>query len=161
MNRATVTMAALLMSASSAAYAQTPAKPAPVLAPAPAPHAAATASGTKAQTAATATPADANSQFVDVVNQEDLSSKIVGLSIYNSDKQDLGTIKDIAFGPQGVTAYIVGIGGVLGMGDHYIAVHPSAVKIGLDPTDNKWHATMNATTASLKAAPEFKYTSKG
>jgi hypothetical protein len=54
-------------------------------------------------------------------------------------------------------AYIVSVGGFLGLGEHYVAVSPSAVKVSYNSTDKKWHASMNASADQLKAAPEFKY----
>ncbi len=57
-------------------------------------------------------------------------------------------------------AYIVSVGGFLGVGEHYVAVNPSAVKIGYNDLDKKWHATMNATTQQVLAAPEFKYSGR-
>jgi hypothetical protein len=58
----------------------------------------------------------------------------------------------------GAAAFIVSVGGFLGMGDHYAAVSPEAVKITYK--DNKWHAQMNATADQLNSAPEFKYTGR-
>jgi sporulation protein YlmC with PRC-barrel domain len=99
--------------------------------------------------------------YVTVPEQDDLSSKLVGLDIYNNDKKDIGTIKDVALSPNGrASAYIVSVGGFLGMGDHYVAVNPSAVNVTYNDGDKKWHASMNATADQLKAAPEFKYTGK-
>jgi hypothetical protein len=43
------------------------------------------------------------------------------------------------------------------MGEHYVAVNPSAVKVSHNGSDKKWHASMNASADQLKAAPEFKY----
>ena len=83
---------------------------------------------------------------------------MIGLDVYNEDKQNIGTIKDIALDANGLNGYIVGIGGFLGMGDHYVVVRPSA--ISFNAKDNKWHATMNVNAAQLKAAPEYKYFSK-
>ena len=94
--------------------------------------------------------------YVSVPSSDDISSKLVGLDIYNKDNKDIGTIKDIALSPNGGTAaYIVSVGGFLGMGEHYVAVNPEAVNVTYK--DNKWHADMNATADQLKAAPEFKY----
>jgi hypothetical protein len=45
----------------------------------------------------------------------------------------------------------------IGMGTHYVAVDPDAVKVKFDPSDKKWHANISATRDELKAAPEFKY----
>jgi sporulation protein YlmC with PRC-barrel domain len=97
--------------------------------------------------------------FTTIPTTEDLSSNLIGLDIYNNTKDKIGTVKDIAMTAGRVNAYIVGVGGFLGMGDHYVAVTPSAITINYDPTDKKWHATMNTDAAALKAAPEYKYAS--
>jgi sporulation protein YlmC with PRC-barrel domain len=100
-------------------------------------------------------------EFVSVPNGDDLSSKVVGLDIYNNSNQDIGQIKDIAMNPNGRSqAYVVSVGGFLGMGEHYVAVNPSAVKVSYNATDKKWHASMNASADQLKAAPEFKYSGR-
>jgi hypothetical protein len=95
--------------------------------------------------------------FADVPGQDGLSSKVVGLDVYNGANEKVGTIKDIAFDANGVKAYIVAVGGFLGLGDHYVAVRPSAISIGYDAEAKKWHAGMNTNLAQLKAAPEYKY----
>ncbi|MGA7071297.1 PRC-barrel domain-containing protein [Bradyrhizobium sp.] len=99
--------------------------------------------------------------FLAVPQADELSSKVVGLDIYNNDNKDIGQIKDIAMNPNGRSqAYIVSVGGFLGMGEHYVAVNSSAVKVSYNEQDKKWHATMNANTDQLKSAPEFKYTGR-
>lgn len=99
--------------------------------------------------------------FVSVAQADELSSKVVGLDIYNNDNKDIGQIKDIALNSNGRSqAYIVSVGGFLGMGEHYVAINPQAVKVVYNETDKKWHATMNATADQLKAAPEFKYSGR-
>jgi sporulation protein YlmC with PRC-barrel domain len=98
------------------------------------------------------------SQFVTIGQNDELSSNLVGLDVYNSQKQDIGQIKDVAMGPQGRTqALILSVGGFLGMGEHYVAVNPSDVKVSYNNSDQKWHASTSATTAELKAAPQFQY----
>lgn len=99
-----------------------------------------------------------SSKYAKVSANDELSSKIVGLDIYNNSDQDIGRIKDIALDPQGRTvAYIISVGGFLGVDQHYIAVRPSAVDISYNASTKKWQAAMNATADQLKAAPEFKY----
>ncbi len=95
--------------------------------------------------------------FTYVPAHDELSSNVVGLDIYNKDKQNIGTIKDIALDANGLNGYIVNVGGFLGAGDYYVVVRPSA--ISFNTKDNKWHATMNANADQLKAAPEYKYSS--
>jgi sporulation protein YlmC with PRC-barrel domain len=98
--------------------------------------------------------------FVTLQSADMLSSNIVGLDVYDNSNNNIGTIKDIAFDQSKmVKAYILSVGGFLGMGTHYIAVEPDAVKTKFDPADKKWHANMTATKDELKAAPEFKYES--
>jgi PRC-barrel domain len=98
--------------------------------------------------------------FASVPAKADLSSKVVGLDVYNDSKQDIGTIKDIAYNGNTIDGYILSVGGFLGIGDHYVVVRPSAVSVSYNTSDSKWHATMNASADQLKAAPEYKYPSK-
>jgi hypothetical protein len=56
-------------------------------------------------------------------------------------------------------AYIVSIGGLIGIGAKYVAIDPKAIT--LTRQDEKtWKATTNATKDQLKAAPEYKYDSE-
>jgi PRC-barrel domain len=151
MKQALLTGAALLLSASVAALAQ------------PAPSTT-TGSGMNRNVAVNpahsgSTAMDSGAMFTSVPPQEELSSKVVGLEVYNSANQDVGKIKDIAYDQSGVKAYIVAVGGFLGMGDHYVAVQPSAVQLSWDANAKKWHAAMNTDANQLKAAPEYKYSS--
>ncbi len=97
--------------------------------------------------------------FTTVPAEDMLSSKVVGTDVHNSANQDIGTIKDVAYSGTNIKAYIVGVGGFLGMADHYVAVSPSAIKVTFDANAKAWHATMNTTADQLKTAPEFKYSS--
>jgi hypothetical protein len=103
---------------------------------------------------------DTGGMFTNVPASDELISKVIGLDVYNNDHQNIGTIKDVAYDGTSVRGYILGVGGFLGMGDHYVAVRPSAVKLGYDTKDSKWHATMDANATQLKSAPEYKYPSK-
>ena len=112
-------------------------------------------------TTGTAMAATGSGRFVTIAGNDDLSSRVVGLDVYNDNKQDIGQIKDIALNQNGQTqAYILSVGGFLGLGDHYVAVNPSAVKVSYNDQDKKWHASMNATSDQLKSAPEFKYSGR-
>jgi hypothetical protein len=97
--------------------------------------------------------------FTSLPAKDELSSKVIGLDVYNNANQNIGAIKDVAYNGDRVNGYVIGVGGFLGMGDHYVAVRPSAVKLSYDAKDKKWHASMDANADQLKAAPEFKYPS--
>jgi hypothetical protein len=103
-------------------------------------------------------PISRRGMFTYVPAQDELSSNVIGLDVYNEDKQNIGTIRDIALDASGLNGYIVSVGGYLGMGDHYVVVRPSA--ISFNAKDDKWHATMNVNADQLKTAPEYKYSSK-
>ncbi len=115
-------------------------------------------SGTDTNDSATAMGTPSTSEFVTVPDRDELSSNLIGLDVYNSANKNIGQIKDIAMGPHGRTrAYIVSVGGFLGVGEHYVAVNPSNIKVSYNSSDKKWHAAMDASASQLKGAPEFKY----
>jgi hypothetical protein len=101
--------------------------------------------------------APAEAKFSTVSKDEMFSSKIKGLSVTNQKNETIGEISDIAMKNQSVDALILSVGGFLGMGEHYVAVSPSSVKLSYDQKNDKWLASMNTTKDALKAAPEFKY----
>ncbi len=51
---------------------------------------------------------------------------------------------------------ILSVGGFLGMGEHYVAVSPSSVRVSYNKDKDTWSAKMNTTKEALKAAPEFQ-----
>jgi len=171
MKSALFTGAALLMAVSSAAFAQTTQVPSgqppagttqppagTVIGPSGPANTGAINSADNVRAGREAT---AGSMFMNVPAQSDLSSKVVGLSVRNSENADLGTIKDIAFDANGVKAYILAVGGFMGLGDHYVAVRPSAINISYDAANNKWQALMNTDADALQAAPAFQYANNG
>ena len=88
----------------------------------------------------------------------ELSSNLIGLDVYNNANNNIGKIKDIAMGPNGrMRAYILSVGGFLGLGEHYVAVNPASIKVSYNGSDKQWHATMDTGANQLKGAPEFKY----
>jgi hypothetical protein len=96
--------------------------------------------------------------FAAISANSNLSSDVIGLDVYNDNKQGVGQIIDILMNPdRQIQAYILSVGGILGIGEHYVAVIPSAVQISFSKTDKTWHASMNATPDQLKDAPEFRY----
>jgi len=117
--------------------------------------------GSQHVAANTANEQTSGGMFATLPNKDELSSKIVGTAVYNNDHKDIGTIKDIAINGNGeVKGYILSVGGFLGIGDHYVAVRPSALTLSYKASDNKWHASMDANATQLKNAPEYKYPTK-
>ena len=72
----------------------------------------------------------------------------------------LGEIADVVIGFDGkVKAWVVGVGGFLGIGTKYVAVDPSAMH--LQRVDGKaLRAMINTDKDQLRAAPEYIYLGK-
>jgi hypothetical protein len=101
-----------------------------------------------------------NTGFMAQQPNDRLASRLVGLNIQNAGDENIGEIHDIVLTDAGaVKAYIVSVGGFLGMATRYVAIDPKAVN--LTRQDEKtWKATMNANKDQLRAAPEYKYESE-
>ena len=95
--------------------------------------------------------------FVKAKPTDVLSNNLMGLNVTNQANETIGEIKDLILSQGDLSGYIVSVGGFLGLGERYVIVRPSAVKVSYTENDNKWHAVMNATKDQLKTAPEFKY----
>jgi hypothetical protein len=71
--------------------------------------------------------AASGSEFISIANNNELSSKLIGLDIYNNSKQNTGQIKngDKSAGPR--VGHIVSVCGFLRMGERYVAqIHHGA-----------------------------------
>jgi len=62
------------------------------------------------------------------------ASKVVGISVYNDNKEKLGSINDFLIDKSGnIKAVVLGIGGFLGMGEHLVAFPLDKVKFVNEP----------------------------
>lgn len=98
--------------------------------------------------------------FVAQTPDDKVASKLMATSVTNAAKDTIGQIVDIVLDERGgVKAWIIGVGGFLGIGSKYVAVDPSVLK--LDRTDGKTLTAMIDTTKDqLMAAPEYVYLGK-
>lgn len=106
--------------------------------------------------AQTAQPAP-GAKTVAVPANATLSYNLIGLNVYDGANASVGEIKDIVIDRNQLVAYILSVGGFLGMGERYVAVSPASIGLDYKEADKKWHAVINATKDELKNAPEFKY----
>ena len=161
MRKALLVTAAISALANAGALAQNTTKDSPANALEPAPSVGANPSAmtpaNTPQAAAQPVPKDGPS-FVQVQSTDMLSSNVVELDIYNSQNDDIGKIKDVAFdASKQVTGYIL-FGRWLPWNGHALwRGNPGALMVSYDPQSKTWKATMNATKEQLKSAPEFKY----
>ncbi|MEA2871958.1 MAG: hypothetical protein QOH67_1934 [Hyphomicrobiales bacterium] len=86
-----------------------------------------------------------------------LASKFKGTDVIGADDKKIGDVSDILFDKdKKVLAYIVGVGGFLGIGAKDVALDPASFQAvpGKDATDFKLRLSM--TKDELKAAPAFE-----
>ncbi len=143
---------------SSFAHAQSTTSPAQRTAPPPAmstdPHAADASMGMQMANSATMAI-----EYVTMKPADLMSSKLVGINVYNNHNESLGEIEDLVIeNGHTITGVVVSVGGFLGMGESYVAVDPSTIV--LNQKDGTWRAFVDTSKDNLKNAPKFSYTKK-
>src|SRR5450631_746255 len=77
-------------------------------------------------------------------------------NVYDPSDSKIGEISDVLVNKEGkIDAFIVSVGGFLGMGEKDVAVPFSSVHA--TEKNGKWYLTMNATKDVLKSAQGYKY----
>lgn len=83
------------------------------------------------------------------------TSKVVGSTVVNEANQTVGTIDDLIVTPNDRVPFaVLSVGGFLGMGTKLVVVPFTALEV-----NDKRMMLRGATPESLKALPEFKFTS--
>ena len=84
------------------------------------------------------------------------TSKIVGSKVYNNANENIGSVEDIVLKPDGsMDEVVLSVGGFLGIGDKYVSVPFSDLKITRDGSSLK--ITTDGTKESLKALPAYGF----
>jgi sporulation protein YlmC with PRC-barrel domain len=109
-----------------------------------------------AATASTAAPAN----FVNSQRQDQyLASKFKGTDVVGSDDKKIGDVSDILFDKDGkIEAYVVGVGGFLGIGSKDVALAPSAFQVvpGDKSKNESDKLRLSMTKDQLKEASNFE-----
>lgn len=75
------------------------------------------------------------------------ASKVVGLKIYNDSNESLGSVNDLLFDKDGkIAAAVIGVGGFLGMGEHYVAVPFEKIKWSETPVPSTTASSSGGST---------------
>src|SRR5712691_8154294 len=91
-----------------------------------------------------------------------LASKFKGTDVLGPDNQKVGDVSDILFEKTGskIDAYVVSVGGFLGMGSKHVALAPSAFKVIPDDPNSVTNAfpklKISMTKDQLKEAANFE-----
>jgi sporulation protein YlmC with PRC-barrel domain len=75
------------------------------------------------------------------------ASKLVGVNVYNDANEKIGDINDVILDKSGkVENVVLGVGGFLGMGEHYVAVAYDKLKWSNEPPRSTSASTTTSTT---------------
>ena len=84
--------------------------------------------------------------------------KLIGRKVQNAQNETIGEITSVHIGPDGkVDSLIVGVGGVLGVGEREVRLALSDLRA----SDNGEKVVLDMTKDGLKAKPEYKYSERG
>ena len=83
------------------------------------------------------------------------TSQLVGSKVYNNANENIGSIEDIILKNGSMDEVVLSVGGFLGMGDKYVAVPFSDLKITRDGSSRK--IVTSGTKDSLKALPAYQF----
>ena len=126
--------------------------------PPSAPPAATAPSTAPAPSASTTAPKSGAAHFVQKQGTDQwLFSKFKGTDVIGTDDKKIGDVSDVLFDKdKKILAYIVGVGGFLGIGSKDVAIEPASFQMvpGKDQNDFKLRLAM--TKDELKAAPAFE-----
>jgi hypothetical protein len=117
-----------------------------------------TPSATAPSTSSSAATTTGKATFIrQQTSDQFLATKFKGTDVIGADDAKIGDVSDILFDKeQKILAYIVGVGGFLGIGSKDVAIAPSSFQPvpGKDPSDMKLRLSM--TKDELKAAEAFE-----
>ena len=147
LKRLMITTAAAALVVGSA-VAQTPAPDAPKAPPAPEIR----------DDAASCRRAAVRRQFVTQQTADQwLASKFKGTDVIGSNNEKIGDVNDILFDRNGrILAYVIGVGGFLGIGAKDVALAPAAFQVQPATDREELKLKLAMTRDELKNAPEFK-----
>jgi sporulation protein YlmC with PRC-barrel domain len=105
-------------------------------------------------------PSPADAKFINSQKPDQyLASKFKGTDVVGSDNQKIGDVSDILFDKDGkIEAYVVGVGGFLGMGTKDVALAPSAFQVvpGDKSKNESDKLKLSMTKDQLKQAANFE-----
>src|SRR5262245_47373178 len=105
-----------------------------------------------------ATPSAAKNQVITEQKPDQLlATKLKGTDVMGSDDQKIGDVNDILFDKDGkILAYVVGVGGFLGIGAKDVALSPASFQVMPAGDKGSMKLKLSMTKDELKNAAEFK-----
>jgi sporulation protein YlmC with PRC-barrel domain len=136
--------------------AQAPAATTDTTAQAPAATTDTTAQAPAATTDTTTTAAIDRSTLTEMASGDIRAEEMVGTTVYGANDENVGEIGDVVLTAEGqIDAYIIDVGGFLGIGAKEVAVGSDNLKFMTDANGNKYLYT-TFTEEQLEAAPAYE-----
>jgi sporulation protein YlmC with PRC-barrel domain len=83
-------------------------------------------------------------------------SDVIGMRVYNANNEHIGEIDDVILANgKDLKAYVIGVGGFLGVGERNVALEPGSVTFQKQ-ADGSERALVHATKESLENAPALE-----
>jgi hypothetical protein len=103
-------------------------------------------------------PMRGSAQFVTTQSSNQwLWSRFKGTDVIGSNNEKIGDVSDVLFDQNGrVLAYVIGVGGFLGIGAKDVAIAPAAFQVQPATDREELKLKLAMTRDELKNAPEFK-----
>lgn len=79
-----------------------------------------------------------------------------GTRVYDPAGKDIGEVSGVATDGTTISAFIVDVGGFLGLGEHRVALSSDMLTVVADADGNGTHVQVNATEDQLKALPKYE-----
>lgn len=113
---------------------------------------------TQAQTGSQTTTQAMGAGFIrELQATQFLASRLDGADVHNSGDEKIADLEDLVITPEGdIVAVILAYGGVAGVGQSYVAVQPSSLRMSKD-SDGETRIQTSLTLDQLREAPTFSY----
>lgn len=95
-------------------------------------------------------------KYVEINDTDLVSSKFVGVDIYNKQNEKVGAVADVVIGGgKSVIGVVASVGGFLGLGESYVVIDPASMALNND--NGTWKAYVDTTKDALSKAPKLDY----
>ncbi len=95
-------------------------------------------------------------KYVNIQDTDIVTSKLIGVDIYNKQNDKIGEVSDIVIGGgKSVIGIVASVGGFLGLGESYVVLDPSSVALADD--NGTWKAYVDTSKEDLTKAPKLDY----
>lgn len=95
-------------------------------------------------------------KYVSIQDTDLMTSKLIGVDIYNRQNEEVGEISDIVIGDgKSIIGLVASVGGFRGIGESYVVLDPASMLLVND--NGTWKAHLAPSKDELSKAPTFDH----